>query len=138
MEFTVVMFFTQFNDIRFPHQRLAACIHIKINTQFFSLCDDPVQIFIRQIQFVTVLCSPAAGAVQVAGAGGIHQDQPRNIALMYFSHLTDCLSSVKGRFKSKIQRCLFDHIRIDLIQCTVHILHPLGLRIPNQVSCSFI
>ena len=138
MEFTVVMFFTQFNDIRFPHQRFAAGIHIEINTQFFSLCDDPVQIFVGQVQFVTVLCCPTAGTVQVTGAGRIHQDQPRNIALMCLSHRTDRFCPVKCRFKTKIQCRLFDHIRMDLIQCTVDILHPLGFRIPDQISCTHI
>ena len=49
-----------------------------------------------------LLRSPAAGAAQVTCTGRIHQDQPRDVRVMYFPHLTNRLRSHKCCLISQI------------------------------------
>ena len=67
--------------------------------------------------------------MQVAGAGGVHQNQPWDIAVILFSHLPYGLGPIKSCFIAKIQGRLADDIGIHLVQQTVDILHPFTLRI---------
>ena len=127
MERTVVVLLTQTDQVFFAHERFSACIHIEVNTKLLSLCNDAVQILIGKVQLVPILSSPAAGTVHVTGAGRIHQNQPRYLALQLFSLLTDRLCAKICCFKSKIQRRHLQNVRIDFIQKTVHILHPFAV-----------
>jgi hypothetical protein len=44
--------------------------------------DDAVDLVIAQIQLVAVLGGPAAGAVEVAGGGGVQQNGPGHVAVV--------------------------------------------------------
>ena len=85
MEYTVVVFLAQADNIFLSHERLSACQHIKINSKFFSLCDHTIHIFKRKIQKMSVLCCPASGTFQITCAGWVHQDQPWNVTLIFFT-----------------------------------------------------
>ena len=132
------MFLTKSYNIFFSYQRFSARVHIEVNSQFFSLGNNAVHLFIGKIQFMSVFCRPASGTMKIACTGRIHQDQPRNIALMHFTHAADHLCPVKSCLKSKIQCCLFHNMRINFIQCLIYIPHPFGIRILDQFSCSII
>ena len=81
------MLLAQPDQVFFPDHRLSSCVDIHIDSQFFSLTYDIVDLIIGKVQFVAVFRSPAAGAVKVAGAGGIQQDGPGNIAAVFLSAL---------------------------------------------------
>ena len=111
-EYTVIMFPAKFNDIFFSYHRFSTGHHIEINTEFFTLCHDRIHIVKRKIQFIAVFCCPASCTVKITCTGWIHQNDPRNITVMDFSHLTDCFGSIIEGFKSKIHKCGFEHIRV--------------------------
>ena len=132
MESTVMMLLAQLQDVIFTNQRFAACEHVEIDAELLALGDDPVQILIAQVQPVAVLCSPASDTVKIAGTRGIHQDQPRDIAVIFHTVRADRLGPVEHRLKAKIQKRHLQHIRIELIDKTVQILIPLFIRIRHH------
>ena len=83
-EHAVTVLFAQRDDILFPDQRLTAGIEEHPQPQFLRLGDDGIQRVKIHVQAIAVLRGPAAGAVQIAGAGGIHQDGPGDVAAVLF------------------------------------------------------
>ena len=82
---------------------------------------------------MSILCCPAAGTMQIAGAGGIHEDQPGNAAVVHLPHFPYFLCPGEGRLIAKIQCRHFCHMGIGLIQEPVYIMHPFIIRILNHV-----
>ena len=79
-ELAVRVALAQRQHILFPHQGLAAGEDVHVGPQLLPLADDTVHLLQGQVQLPAVLRRPAAGAVQVAGAGGVQQDGPGDIA----------------------------------------------------------
>ena len=71
------------DDIFLPHQWLSTGKQIDVCTEFNSLIDDIVHLFIGQVHVVSILCRPAAGAFQIACTGGIQEDGPGDIAVIF-------------------------------------------------------
>ena len=87
MEGHVLMFLAESDYIVFSYQRLTSCKQVSMNSQFFSFCHDFVHFLICKVQLVAVFCCPAACTVKVAGCSRIHQNYPRNVAVVLFRHL---------------------------------------------------
>ena len=82
------MSFAEPDNVRLAHQRLAAAEQEEIASERVGLIDDIIHFLICEIQLVAVFGCPAASAVEVAGRGGIHQNRPRNVAVVFFLILT--------------------------------------------------
>ena len=67
MEFAVMVLFAKLQDVCLADERLAAREHVEVYAKLLALRDNAVQVLKAQIQLVTILRSPAASAVQVAG-----------------------------------------------------------------------
>ena len=130
-EIAVMMLFDQTEQILFADHGLAARHQIKVNAQFFTFRYDFVHVFERQVVFVAVGTGPAADAVHVASRCRIEQDQPRNVAVIFFTVFTDHLGAAKEGFVTKVQKRHLCEIRIDLIDRPVDELHPAVVRIGN-------
>ena len=76
------MHLTQLNEIRLSHQRLAAGVDIHIGTKFLALPDNRVNSLQTEIELVSVLSCPAAGAMHIAGGGGVQQNSPGDVAIL--------------------------------------------------------
>ena len=81
-ELTVTVLLAQLQDIGLTNQRLTAGEDVHIGAQLLALGDDGVQLLEGQVQPVAVLGRPAAGAVHIAGAGGVQQDGPGHVAVL--------------------------------------------------------
>ena len=77
------MLLAQADDIGLADQGLAAGVDVHVHAQLLALADDVVNLVIGQVELVAVLGGPAAGAVQVAGAGGVQQNGPGNVAVVF-------------------------------------------------------
>lgn len=73
---------SQLEQIVLAAHRLAAGAHIPVDAQLFTLGNQLVHFLIGQVQAVAVLGSPAALAMQVAGGGGVKQQDPRHVAII--------------------------------------------------------
>ena len=72
----------ELDQVVFAHQGLAARVDVHVGAQLFALADDVVDVFVGEVETVTVVGRPAALAVQVAGARGVEQDGPRDVAVV--------------------------------------------------------
>ena len=136
IEHTLIMLLCQFHDIFFPHQRLPACHHVKIDTQLFPLRNDAVQIFVRKAHAMTIFRCPASGTVHITGRGRIHQNNPRDAVSMFLLEFTGFGITIKTCLISKVQGMHFRYMRVDLIEHFVCVFHPFCIWIMDQISCS--
>ena len=81
-ELAVGVLLAQGDDVLFADERLAAGEDVHIGAQALALRHDGVQLLQRQVEAVAVLGGPAAGAVHVAGRGGVQQDGPGHVAAL--------------------------------------------------------
>ena len=79
------MLFADLDKVVFANERLTTGVDVDVRAECFALRDDRVDVFIREILLIAVLGCPAARAMQVAGARGVEQDSPRNVALVLFA-----------------------------------------------------
>ena len=100
----IVVLFCQLEHVLLAHQRLAAGQHIQIHAQLLALRNDLVHILKAEVVLVAVLACPAAHAVHIAGRGGVEQNQPRDVALVFDAVLADHLSAAEEGFVAQIQR----------------------------------
>ena len=104
MESHVLMLLAETDDIILSDQRFTACKKISVNTELLAFGDDLIHHFVGKIHFITVFRRPAACAVQIARGRWIHQNDPWNIASVFFLHFQRSLVAHKTRFKACVQQ----------------------------------
>ena len=123
----IVVLLGQLEDISLAHQRLTAGEHVQINAQLLTLGDDLIHIVKAQVVLVAVLTGPAAHAVHIAGRGGVKQDQPGNVALIFDTILADGLGAAEEGLIAQVQGRGAGHVGVQLVQHTVDELRPLAV-----------
>ena len=109
------MLLTQSNDILFAHQRFAAGKNVHIGAQFLALGDDGIQFFQGQVQAVAVLCRPAAGAVHIAGRGGVQQDSPGHVAVFLAGNFVLAGTALQAGIDDKVAEEGLPHTGVQFI-----------------------
>ena len=128
------MFSAEFDDIFLSYHRFSTCHHIEVDTEFFTLCYDGIHIIKGKIQLVSVFCCPASCTMQVTCAGRVHQNDPRDVAFMYFSHLVNGLCSIIKGFKSKVHQCCLQNVRMKILNHRCDITVQCIFRITGNFS----
>ena len=75
---------------------------------------------------MAIFGSPAADAVQVAGAGRVEEDGPGNIAVIFGFGFVPCTQTVETGFKAQVHDGCADYIGVECIQGSVEELEPLA------------
>ena len=83
-ELTVGMGLAQLDNVFLANQGFASGKQEEIAAKLVGLIHDAVHFRVAQVQLVAVLCRPAAGAMEVAGRGGVHQNGPGDVAAVLF------------------------------------------------------
>ena len=94
---------------------------------------DLIHDLVREALLVTVFSCPAAGAVHVAGAGGVHQHDPGDIAAKlrgsllrrFVSPESALISGVQKKRRQDIGICFFDH--------PICVPRPFAVRVPGDL-----
>ena len=81
-EDTVTVLFAQTDNILLSDEGFAAGIDVHIDTEFFTLTDEVVDLLVGKVQLVAVFRGPAACAVKIAGGSRIQQNGPGNVAVI--------------------------------------------------------
>ena len=131
------MLFTKTDQISLAHQRFATGVNVDIGPQFLSLPDHIVQLFEGKVQLVTVLRRPAAGAVEVTGGGGIHQDRPGNVALILVLHFHSGRCTDQRTVDGDGFHQLLPLAIIDICPQTLYQLRPVIVRVCQCSTDSF-
>ena len=128
----------QLQDIGLAHQRLTAGQHVQIHAQLLALGDDLVHIIKAEVVLMAVLTGPAAHAVHVAGAGGVEQDQPGDVALVLDAVLADHLGAAEESLVAQVQRHGAGHVGVGLVQHAVDQFGPLAVRVGQGLLCVLV
>lgn len=113
-EHTVVVLLAQFNDVIFTNQRFTAGVDVHVGTHGNALIDDVINLVKRQVQLVAVLSSPAASAVQVAGAGRIQQNCPRHVAAVLFTDNILTLTANQSSVDNEVGEDGLQHVQVNV------------------------
>ena len=82
----VGMLAAQHDEVILAYKRFSACVDVDVYSELFALADDGIDVLERQVELVAVIDGPAAQAMQVAGAGGVEQDGPGDVAAILGAH----------------------------------------------------
>ena len=114
-ELAVAVLFAQGDHVLLPHQGLAAGEDVHIGAQLLALGDDGVQLLQGQVQLVAVLGVPAAGAVHVAGGGGVQQNGPGHVAALPLRRLLLGGAAQQAGVENEVPEEGLPHLRVQLI-----------------------
>ena len=121
------MLFTQADNILFADEGFAAGKETGMGAQFLCLGQHPVHLLKGQTLLMAVFRRPAAGAVHIAGGGRIHQNQPGNIAAVFFGVFLRLLVAAEAALVHCIGQERFKNIGVGLIQQPLDIMRPLAI-----------
>ena len=113
-EHAVRMALAQRDDVLFAHQRLAAREYVHERTHGSTLLYYRLHGLQAKVELVAVFSRPAAGAVQVAGAGGVHQYRPRHVAVVLAAHLVLALAADYGGVDYEVLEQRMAHFRVEV------------------------
>lgn len=100
-----------------------------MGTQLLGLGEDSIHLLKGQALLMTVLCRPAAGAVHIAGGGGVHKDEPGDIAAVLFGVLLGLLIAAEATLIHRVGEEGFENIGVGFVQNSLDIVRPLALRL---------
>ena len=110
------MLFADFYEIFLPDKRFSAGVNVEVNTKLFALSDDVIDLIVRQIQLVAILCRPAACAVKIAGTCRIKKDRPRDVAVIFFPVLFKHRPSGQVGINEEIDQDFFENTSVNICQ----------------------
>ncbi len=102
------------------HQGLAAGVYVDVHPQLLALGDYRVDLVEAQVQLVAVLRRPAAGAVQVAGRGGVQQEGPGDIAAVFLPQLLLPGPAHQISVDDEVLKGGLEHVLVRLCKDAVH------------------
>ena len=95
---------------------------LDLNQRVYDFIHD----IVGQVQGVTIFGSPAADAVQVAGAGRVEEDGPGNIAVIFRLGGVARTQAVKSSFKAQVHDGRLDDMRVQGIQSRIEEAEPFA------------
>ena len=76
---------------------------------------------------MAVFGGPAAGAVHIAGGGGVHQNEPRDVAAVLFGVLLGLLIAAEAALVHRVGEEVPEDIGVGLIQDALDIVRPFAI-----------
>ena len=114
-ELTVGVHLADLDQVGLAHHGLAAGVNVHIGAQLLALGDDGVDGFQGEVELMAVFRSPATGAVEVAGRGGIQQNGPGHIAVVLGGRLLLKGAALQAGVEDKVLEEGLAHARVQLI-----------------------
>ena len=114
-ERAVRMKLAELDEVFLPQERLAAGEHIEMGAHCDALVDNAVELIKSEALLVAVFRTPAALALAVARACRVEENDPRNIAVIFFAVCANGLCAVDSRAQSESEHHVHQNIVVDLI-----------------------
>ena len=144
MESDVAVLFAQAEDVCLTHERFAAGEEAGVGAELCALGQHAVHLLKGEVLLVAVLRRPAARAAHIAGARRVHEDDPRDVAVVFFGVRPRLLEAAEAALVGGGRQEGPEKIRVALAQQTLGIVRPLaawvvcdlvqhrkGLRLPD-------
>ena len=125
-EDAVVVLFAELDEIGLADERFAAGVDVHVNAHVLALTDDVIDLVKGEIELVAIFRSPAAGTVEIAGAGGIKKDRPGDVAVVLLAELFLLFAADHVGVDEEIHHDRRENVVIDLIH---HVADKIIVRI---------
>ena len=109
------MLLAESDQVLFAHQGFPAGIDVHVHAHVLALADDVIDFLKAQVQLVAVLGGPAACAVQVTGGGGVQQDCPGNVAVIFIPQLLLAVPAYQVGIDEEVDRHRGEHLRVHIL-----------------------
>ena len=129
--------FAELDEVLLPHQGFAAGIDIEVSAHFLALTDDAVNLVVGEVQLIAILCGPAALAVQVAGRGGIQQDGPGHVAIVFLTDFVALLPTSDAGVEEEVGQQGFGEAEVHFGHHTNHQLMGGGVLVGDSIADGF-
>ena len=129
VEGDVAVLFAQTENVRLAHERLAAGEETGVGAERCALGQHAVHLLEGQVLLVAVLRRPAARAAHIAGARRVHEDDPRDVAVVFFGVHPRLLEAAEAALVGGGRQEGPEKIRVALAQQTLGIVRPLAVRV---------
>ena len=114
-ERAVRMKLAELNKVFLPQKRLAAGEHIEMGAHCDALVDNAVELIKSEALLMAVFRTPAALAFAVARACRVEENDPRNIAVIFFAVCANGLCAVDSRAQSESEHHIHQNIVVNLV-----------------------
>ena len=128
------MLAAQGDDVALAHERLSACVDVDMHAEFFALADNGIDVLEREVELVAVVCRPTAQAVQVAGARGVEEDGPGDVAAILGARPLLLSPGKKVRVYHESLKQPANHLRIEVGNFEKQLV-PVGLVLYRVGEC---
>ena len=125
-EDAVIVLLAELDEIGLAHEGFTAGVDVHVHAHVLALADDIVDLVKGEVELVAVFRSPAAGAVQIAGAGWVKKDRPGNVAVMLLTELFLLFAADHVGIDEEIHHDRRENIVIDLVH---HVADKIIVRI---------
>ena len=125
-EDAVVVIFAELDEIGLADERFAAGVDVHVNAHVLALTDDVIDLVKGEIELVAIFRSPAAGTVEIAGAGGIKKDRPGDVAVVLLAELFLLFAADHVGVDEEIHHDRRENVVIDLVH---HVADKIIVRI---------
>ena len=112
------MLLAQLDEVVLTDQRLAARVDIHVDAELFTLLDDGIDVLVAQVEPVAVVGSPAALAMQVAGAGRVEQNCPGDVALVLGAQLVLLCPALDVDVEVEVHQDVVEDVWVNLVERT--------------------
>ena len=129
MEGNVAVLFAKPDDVFFAHQGLAAGKEARVRAERLSLCERLVHFLERQALLVAVFRRPAAGAVHVARGGRVHQNEPRDVDIVFCRGFLRDMIAPDAALVDGVREEGFENIGVVIPQQPLGIVRPFAVRV---------
>ena len=129
MEGDIAVLFAQAEDVCLAHERLAAGEETGVGAERCALGQHAVHLLKGQVLLVAVLRRPAARAAHIAGARRVHEDDPRDIAVILLGVCPCPLEAAEAALVGGGRQEGPEKIGVALAQQALGIVRPLAVRV---------
>lgn len=98
-----------------------------MGAQLLGLGEDSIHLLKGQALLMAVFGGPAAGAVHIAGGGGVHQNEPRDVAAVLFGVFLGLLIAAEATLVHRVGEEVPEDIGVGLIQDALDIVRPFAI-----------
>ncbi len=125
----VIVFLRQLEDIVHANGGFAAGHHVEVYAELLALRHDLIHVLKGKVGFMAIGAGPTSDAVHITCHGGIEQNQPRDVAVVFLTVGADGLGTAQECLVAQIQKGNLGIVGIRLINDPVDIAEPAVIRI---------
>ena len=119
----------ELEHVGLAHERLAAREHVHVAAKLGTLRHQAVHVIVGEVERMAVIGGPAADAMLVAGARGVEEDDPRDVAIKALGVLDRVGEPAERRLVAAAHDEGLEHVRVGLVDEVEEPLLPFGSRV---------